>query len=397
MQRAANWVRGWVEFQVTGAAPEEFWNLCARRDLGFWRPRRLDRTTWTCRVSFRAWPQVPALAAEAGCQATLLRRGGLPGLVWRARFRFVLLAGLAVCLAALAVLSQFVLAIQVSGNQRVPTGTILTCLRAHGVRPGVFGPDLDTRQIGNAVLLDLPELSWMSLNLHGAVCQVLVREGTAKPDIVDEGRPARVVARYPGIVTQVTATRGQPLVERGDTVAAGDTLIDSYVDFPEPEGYNGDMGGVTVRAMGRVRARTWHTLRAAIPLESQTKTPTGRARVRWSLELFGHGVKFYPKGSIPYEKYDKITSYYTASLPGGQLLPLSLKRTAYQEYRLDPAPLDPAEGEAILREELTRRLADLAAPEEVLRTDWAWEERDGLLVLTLLAECEQEIGLTVEE
>ena len=397
MQKAANFVRGWVEFQVTGETPEEFFNLCARKSLGFWQAQKLDKTTWTCRVSFWDWPKVSPLAEKTLCQAKLLRRGGVPGFLWKLRYRYALLAGLVVCLGTVGVLSRFVLTIQVSGNEQVTTAAILTQLRAQGVRPGAFGPGLDTRQISHAVLLELPELSWMTINLHGTVCQVLVREGTPKPDILPEDQPAHIIAKFPGIITRIEATSGQQLVDKGNTVAAGDTLISSWVDFVEPEYYQGDMGGMTVRATGRVWARTWHTLKASMPLESQVKASTGRKKTRWSLEIFGSTMKFYPKGGIPYEKYDKIAVYHTVTLPGGRALPLSLKKETCREYTPQSAPIAQEAAIEVLRAQLARRLSTLADEEEILRVDWQVDRTDTLLTLTLLAECEQEIGVTVED
>lgn len=397
MQQAANFIRGWVELQVTGESPEEFFNLCARQGLGFWRPRKVDKTTWNCRVSFLDWPRVAPLAQRTLCQAKLLRRGGVPGFLWKVRYRYALLAGLVLCLGAVGVLSRFVLTVQVSGNETVSTAAILTQLRAQGVRPGVYGPSLDTRQISHAVMLELPELSWMTINLHGTLCQVLVREGTPKPDILPEDRPAHIIAKYPGIITHIDATSGQQLVEKGNTVAAGDTLIGSWVDFVEPQYYDGDMGGMTVRATGRVRARTWHTLKASMPLESQAKALTGREKTRWSLEFFGQRVKFYSKGGIPYEKYDKIATYHTVILPGGRVLPLSLKKTVCREYVQHSAPVDQEAAVEVLRQELGRRLSTLVDEEDILRVDWQVDQSDTLLTLTLLAECEQEIGVTVED
>lgn len=397
MQKAANFVRGWVEFQVTGEAPEEFFNLCARQSLGFWQAQKLDKTTWRCRVSFWDWPKVAPLAEKTLCQVKLLRRGGVPGFLWKLRYRYALLAGLVACLAVVGVLSRFILTIQVSGNERVSTSAILTQLRTQGVRPGAFGPGLDTRHISHAVLLELPELSWMTINLHGSVCQVLVREGTPKPDILPEDQPAHIIAKYPGIITRIEATSGQQLVDKGNTVAAGDTLIGSWVDFVEPEYYQGDMGGMTVRATGRVWARTWHTLKASMPLEGQVKRPTGRKKTRWSLEIFGSRMKFYPKGGIPYEKYDKIAVYHTAALPGGRTLPLSLKKETCREYALESAPIDQEAAVEVLRAQLARRLSALAGEEDILRVDWQVDRSDTLLTLTLLAECEQEIGVTIED
>ncbi len=393
MQKAANAVRGWVELRLTGPGGEEFFNLCARRGLGFWDVRKLDGETWTCRVSFLTWPKVRALTGDGRWTVELLRRGGAPGLFWRLRYRWALLAGLAVCLAVVGVLSQFVLTVKVSGNQTVPTGAILSQLRFRGVKPGAFGPGLDVRQIGHEVILELPELSWMSINLHGTVCEVLVREGAPRPELVDEEEPAHIVAKYPGIITHIDATRGQQLVEEGRTVAAGDTLIGSWVDFVEPVGYNGDMGGMLVRAGGRVRARTWHTLEAAIPLTGQAKVFTGREKTRWSLEIFGRTVKFYQRGGIPYDKYDKIVSYRSAPFR----LPLVLRKETCREYELEPRAVDPERAADALAGELQERLDALCSPEEVLRTDWKTEERGGLLYCTLLAECEQDIGLTVED
>lgn len=393
MRRAANAVRGWVELELTGDAPEEFFNLCARQNLGFWAVKKCDGGRWTCRTSFWTWPKLRSLAGRGSWTLKLLRRGGLPGLFWRLRYRWALLVGLAVCLSAVGIMSRFVLTVRVSGNQSVPTGTILSQLRARGVKPGAFGPGLDVRQIGHEVLLELPQLSWMSINVRGTVCEVLVREGTPRPELVEEDESAHIVAKYPGIVTRIDVTRGEQMVQRGQTVAAGDTLIGSWVDFKEPEYYQGDMGGMLVRAAGRVRARTWHTLKAAIPLTGDAKVYTGREDSRWSAEIFGHSVKFPQRGSISYGRYDKIITYYTAPLG----LPIALRRETCREYETESRPVDPDRAADALKGELQERLDALCDPSEVKRVDYKTETQDGLLVVTLLAECEQDIGMIVEE
>lgn len=397
MQKAANAIRGWAEVQVRGGDCEEFFNRCAREGVGFWRAKRLDEVTWTCRVAFLDAPKVTALGQKGQWEVRLLRRGGLPGTFWKLRRRYAFLAGMAACIAVVAVLSRFVVTVRVSGNVKVPTGAILTQLRAQGVRPGAFGPGLDTRQITHTVLLELPELSWMSINLHGMVAEVLVREGRPRPELMEEDEPAHIAAKYPGIITRVQATSGQQLVEKGDTVVAGDTLIGSWVDFVEPEGSTIDMGGMTVRATGKVWARTWHTLKAAMPLNASAKEYTGREKSRWSLEILGRRVKILPGGGISYERYDKITKYHTPALPDGRVLPISLRREVCREYTISDASIDREKGEVILRAQLEERLAVLADKGDILKTDWSVKEQNGLLVVTLLAECEQEIGMTVEE
>ncbi len=397
MQKAANLVRGWVEIQVTGASPEEFFNLLARENFGFWRPRQVDATTWTFRVSIWDWHRVPPLALRARCEARLLRRGGLPGLLWQLRFRYALLAGLCISTVAVGILSQFILTVRVSGNVEVPTGAILSQLRAQGVRPGAFGPSLDVRNISHGVILELPELSWMTINVKGTVAEVLVREGDPRPELVDEDVPAHIVAKHSGIITHMDATRGQAWVKKGDTVVAGDTLISSWVDFVEPPGATADLGGMLVRASGKVEARVWHTLKAEIPLEATQKVYSGREKARWSVEIFGHLLNFYRKGGISYGEYDKITAYHTAALPGDRQLPITLRKEVFREYTTQSAEIDRKKAETMLKAQLDQRLVPLVEDGEVLKKDYSAQVQDGLLTVTLVAECRQNIAQTVEE
>lgn len=397
MQKAANLIRGWVEIQVTGPDGEEFLNLCARKNIPFWDVAFVDETTLRLRLPFGKWRAASALGKGGRWEVRLLRRRGAPGLLFGLRYRYGLLVGLALAVAVVSVLSRFVLTIRVSGNIRVPTESILTQLRAQGVRPGVYGPDLKIRDICHGVILEIPQLCWMTINLHGTVAEVLVREGEPRPELVEEDVSAHVEAKFSGIITHMETTRGQALVEEGDTVAAGDTLISGWVDFEEPEGATTDWGGIQVRASGRVVARTWHTLTASIPLEGERKAPTGKEKTRWSLEFFGRRVKFYRNSGIPFEKYDKITSYHTARLPGGQNLPISLKKETWAEYETERVPIDQTQGEILLKAQLQKRLDGLVGEGEILKTDYQSRREDGLLTVTLLAECRQEIGVTVED
>lgn len=397
MQKAANLVRGWVEARVLGPDGEEFLNLCARRGIPFWRVEMVDAVTMTLRVPFRRWRELEKLGRGGRWEVRLVCRRGIPGLLFGLRYRYGLLIGLAAALAVVTCLSRFVLTIRVSGNIRVPTEAILTQLRAQGVRVGVYGPDLEVRDICHGVILEIPEICWMTINLHGTVAEVLVREGEVHPELVEEDVPARVVAKHAGIITHMETTRGQALVEEGDTVAVGDVLISDWVDFEEPEGATTDWGGIQVRASGRVVARTWHTLTASIPLEGEKKAATGEEKTRWSLEFFGRTAKFYGNSGIPFEKYDRITTYHTVRLPGGQTLPISLKKETCAAYEVQSVPIDQEQGEILLKAQLQKRLDALVDRGEILKTDYQCQCRDGLLTVTLLAECKQEIGEIVED
>lgn len=398
MQKWINFLRGSVRAEVTGAFPERFLNLCAQEGIGFWALEWPDSTTLRLRVARRDVKKLEGLARKVMCEVKIQTRSGMPFFLARFRRRYALLLGLALSLCTVGVLSQFILTVDVQGNENVPTAVILEEMKRLGVRPGVYGPSINENQVCNEALLGLKDLAWISVNLHGTRAEVLVRERSPKPEIVDESVPAHVVADGSGIITHMEVVSGEALFQEGDTVVEGEVVIRGVVDLKEPAYSEIDLGTLTVRAEGKVYARTWRTLTAVIPLEADVKEYTGAETSRWSLTIFGHRLQFYKNGGISYARYDKIKNAYTLTLPGGRQMPLTLTEETVREYGVSAASIDAEAGEELLRQRLAERLAELLETREgeVLKTDYTAVRRDGMLTVTLLAECSEQIGKTVE-
>ena len=205
MKRLMNFLRGMVTLSVTGPFPERLINLCAQEEIDFWAVTWLDMNTLRLTTRRRTLALLGELAERVGCQVQVEGSRGLPDFLLRFRKRYAFLVGLTLSLCAVAVLSRFVLTIEVTGNERVPTAVILTQLRQLGVKPGVYGPSIDRQQVAQEALLELEELSWMGINLHGTRLEVIVRESIPAPERVDEKGYYDIVAEADGIITQVEA------------------------------------------------------------------------------------------------------------------------------------------------------------------------------------------------
>ena len=398
MQNWINYLRGSLWIEVTGAFPERFLNLCAQGGVAFWALELPDQHTLCLRIARRDAKQVEELARRVGCNLTVLERSGLPHFLQRFRRRYTLLLGLALALCAVAVLSRFILTVEVSGNERVSTECILEELKKLGVRPGAYGPSIDENLVCNQVRLALDELSWIAVNLHGTRAEVLVAERTPKPQVVDEGIPAHIVADGAGIITKLRVLNGQAKFDVGDTVVDGEILISGVMDLEEPQYSTIDMGTLTVRAEGVVWARTWRTLSAVIPLEAAVKAYTGEQITRRSLTFFSHRLQFYKNGGISYKKYDKMAQARNLSLPKVGTVPVALTRETVREYDLTTALIDPKAAEQLLRTQLEARLHALVADHDgqVVHTAFSSAQSDGMLKVTLVAECSEQIGKSVE-
>lgn len=395
MQALINFFRGSVSVVIAGAFPERFLNLCAQRRVAFWHLEWLDANTLRLRVARKDVRQLKGMAERTGCDLNLERRVGLPYFLIRFRKRYALLVGLALSLAAVCVFSRFVLTIQVTGNERVPTSLILAELQRNGLTIGVYGPSLDERVISHKVLISLKDLSFLTINLHGTRAEVIVRETDPAPKLVDEHTPTDVIADATGIITKMEVLSGQAKFKEGDTVLKGETLISGVVDLKEPEYSNTDLGVMLVHAQGNVFARTWRTIRSSIPLEAPVKEYTGQKAVRISFTVLGRRINFYGNGGISFPEYDKIIKNHVPVLPGGMVLPLSFNVETCRAYTTLPVPVNLQAAEALLREDLEEALRDAVGDGQILREDYTVQEENGFLTVTLLAECSEQIARVV--
>lgn len=398
LKRMVNALRGSVRLEVSGAFPERFLNLCAQRGIVFWNVEWLEATRLRLTVTRQGSGPARALGDKVLCTVVPAEQSGVPFFLGRFRRRYALLVGLALSLTAVCVLSQFVLTIEVEGNEAVSTAEILTELRRQGLRPGVYGPGLDEGTISSAALLGLPELAWMSVNLHGTRAEVLVREAVEAPELVDAQEYGDVVARVSGIVTKVEPLTGEAVVEVGDTVLEGETLISGTVHLKGPAySEKPEIGQMQVRASGRVYARTWRTLAAQLPLEAQVKRYTGQEAALWSFTFLGRRVDFFGKGGISFDRYDKISRTWTLTLPGGREMPLAVQRETCRAYELEQLAVEPDAAQAMLEERLMEALEEAVGEGEIVSTEFAVETVDGMLKVTLQAECREEIGTFVPD
>lgn len=396
MQFIVNFLRGSVCFTVSGPFPERFLNLCAQNGVGFWGLVWLDGQTLELKVARRDARRVRALAEKVQCEARTLGRKGMPFFLAGFRHRYALLIGLAFALSAVCILSRFILTVEVSGNETIPSAVILAELSRQGVRPGAYGPGLDLRRISQETLSRIEGLSWMSVNLHGTRAEVLVRERSPAPELRDESTPAHVVADADGVLEDVEVLEGQALFQEGQAVLAGEVVISGVVDLKEPQYATVDAGQRLVHARGTVWASTYRTLEACIPLEAQTKVYTGEEETAWSLVILGHTFNFFGKGSISTVGYDKMTTTHILALPGGREMPLALVKTEYRAYETQSAAIQTAAAQALLEERLLARLKECIGEDgSVLSTAFSVREGGGLLTVTMKAQCREQIGREV--
>ena len=387
-RKVLNYLRGQVTVEVESAAPERVLNLCAAHNIPFWELEWLSEIRLRAVTSRAALPRLQEALAQTDAAVTVLRRQGAPE-VWRQyRRRYVLWAAAGLLLAASVLGSTHIWAFQVTGNDTVPTETILRTLEKHGVALGARSR-IDQEALRNQVLLELPDVVWLTVNMRGCTAHVQVVERQRPPHLYADGEIANVVAARDGLVTRIQALDGQAQVMAGSTVTAGQVLISGVVDSDQ-RGYR------LLRGMGQVWARTWYELSVSVPLTVQEKGQETGAVTRMAVDIGRNRIKIYGKGSMTDPDCDKMTVYRTARLPFGLTLPVTLvtERTVRHAVNETERPVAAAcaEGEAQLMTQLQAALEQTGG--QLLHHRFDAVRQGTRLVVTLHAECEEQIGVS---
>jgi len=395
MQGIVNLARGSVRVEVEGAYPERFMNICAENEIGFWDLERVDEVTVRVTMTVGAYKKMRPFLDDIMCTAKPVKKRGVPFFLWRIRKRYALIAGLIAVVVLTWVMSLYIWDISVVGNDAVSASEILEVLDKNGVSIGTYGPSVDSEALRNKVLLELEDLSWITVNVNGSKATVIVRERVEVPDMLDEDSPGTIVAEKSGVIDEMIIFEGTTLRAVGDSISEGDDIVSGVVESISS-------GIRFLNARGEIYARTWYEFAVEMPLEYTQKSDTGDSTSKKSVIIGGNRINLYINSGISYEDYDKIVTEEFLTLPGGVVLPIKIATSTYNEYQAQAELLTEDKAVEILKEQLLNRLkSSIAEDGEILETEFEAVARDGMITVTLKAECREQIGtsraLTDEE
>ena len=389
LQHVVNLLKGEVTGRVESGFPERVLNLCAEYGITFWDLNWESPVAFTFTMARRDWKRLRKLSRRIDCDMTAVEWKGTPFFLGRLRHRYGLWVTLGVCLTALVYGSFFIWDFQVEGNVKVSEEEILRALERHGVRFGTYGYAVDSPELRNYILLEIPELSYIAVNVKGCRAYVQVRERIPSPEIISKREPGNTVAAKDALITAIQPWDGEKQVLPGSMVTEGQLLISGVVE--------NDFAGVRyLRGMGKVYGRTWYELRCKVPLKVRKKRYTGEKEVRQALLVGKKRINLYFSSSISGDTCDKIVTQEKWRLPGDIPLPVTAVREELRPYTLEERERSEVEALRLADIVLTARLEGCMEEGEVLRRELSFQTEGDMLVVTLSAECQEQIGRLVE-
>ena len=381
------YLQGDVRIRVRGAAIERFLNLCSRHDIALYGIERVAIDELHATLRLADFKRLRGYMGRTGCRVHLLRRRGAPFMAHRFRKRYMLFGGAAALGGLCWVLMSFLWVIHMTVPDGVSGYDLTHNLRELGVYPGAYIGAIDARAVRSEMMYRMPELSFLSLNLHGNRLEVEAHARRPKPGMVDKDIPTSVYAAKPGLITKMTVTEGTPVKKVGETVEQGEMLVSS-IKLPTGE------QGVARKshATAEVEARTWYTVTARRPPVAKVKRYTGEETSRYALVFGKRRVNLFLGGSVSEENCDKTVSESKIVIADSLEVPVKLQKMTLRAY--DGA--DTAVNLEAVRAEMEQAAKDRLAAQingTVTACSTAFRELPGGgFELTLYAECLEQIG-----
>lgn len=386
MEKLYDLARGTVRLEISGAEPERILNFCAQNGIEFWDTD--PKTDFAMQITIHAadYPLVQSQNGKNGIELRLVAAKGGKNITASMKRRFVLYIGVGVCIVLLTISSLFVWRIDITGNDTISDGVILRALSECGLKNGVFWPALSSDEVRGDMLMKLPDIAWLSVNVHNSCVEVVIHERIAKPDIVNEAEYTDVKAAKSGYITKLSVLEGKALVSIGDTVSRGDTLISGTMDSETAADRQ-------VHAMGSVQARTWYEINAQTPMYESVKTEKGHSKTSLSLVFGKNLIKFSTDSRNNSASCAKINKLRYAALGEAFTLPVGIIKQETTEFTLQKQRIDENAATQRLKQNLLSELKRRIGDGSVSQTSFSVSKTDELLTVTLRAECIENIGV----
>ena len=343
-----NYILGYLNIEIEGYYIEKFINLCNNKKIALWNLKREKTTILNANIGITDFKEIRKILKKTKCRVKIKNKKGLPFIFNKYKKRKIFLLLLAICIATIIALSNFIWNIEITGTNKINKDEIMQILEETNFKVGTLKSKADTKEAINKIRLERDDVAWVGIDIKGTNAVVEIVEADEKPEIINEEEYCNLVASKDGIISKVNAANGTPLVKEGDVVKKGDILVAGWLEGK----YTGTR---YVHATGSVEARVWYSQKEKVPLKQIEKEYTGETETKYSLNINNFKINLYKRLSN-FEKYDTIEEYKKLQLFSDFYLPFELTKITNKEYN---------EKEIILQKEDAKNQAVNLAEEKI--------------------------------
>lgn len=332
---------GVIKFKVTNGISERLINLCSDNNIKIWGFEKTDEG-FNAYVTANQFKYVVEYARKCNIDIDIVEKKGFCFNLYKYKLRFGLFLGFVLSVIFIVYMQNIAYEIEIIGNDKVSDKVILNELENLGIHKNALITTMDFQYAKQVIVLNIPQLSWASINRDGNKITVLISERHIPP-ILEESYPCDIVASRTGLILYMEVYAGETLVEVNNTVLEGQKLVSGILESERLDIVN------KVHSNAKIIAQVQFDKTLAIDLNQYLKEYTGETKARRYFTLFDiFEIPLFISGKDT-NLYDVNTcheyfEFFTLKLPIG------IKTSTLYYYNEDAGKLSIDKAEEILNE-----------------------------------------------
>ena len=323
----------WIEnhLKIEGYNAERFLNLCAKNNILLEEIERVDQSVNAVAYGF-CDKKLKELSEKAGTELSILKKSGLMYrfMMYRLRIAFYIMPLL--CMITLYLLSGYIWAVEVTGNQSVSKDMLYDYLKNQQWFYGDRISSMDPEYMEEQLRIQFPVITWVNVVIDGTCLIIDIKEndylsGYTENDTSSEY--GNLIALEQGTVSSIVTRSGVPQCKAGDTVSQGQILVTGEIPI-----YNNTGDTIIdyryVAADADVMLQYQLTYLDYAAYEVSVKEYTGEYITSYFLSESTETWKINEQ-ETPYATFDSYSSCYQLRCMDNFYLPCYYGKTEYRE------------------------------------------------------------------
>lgn len=322
-----------------------------------------------------------------GCQYELIKKGLLCRISDTVKKRAGLAVGAAVCAAAIMILKNFVVSIEILSDDEQIKADVMTILSDSGVRPMTYIPSVNCVSVERALKQKVDGISWAGISITDSTLIIDVIENTESPDMNSGHTPSDLVATHDAVIEDIELYNGQLVKTIGSAVLRGETIVSGKVITEKTEWIDGEEkteeSEKYVRSVGTVYGTYTDVQTFEQSYKDVRLIETGEELSKNYLSVFGVDIPLFLKDS------DGLYISEESSFPLeilGEETPISLKKVSLSGYSFETVVYSKEQAEKRAYELKETYEENFLGDCEILSEDSEISYEDGGAVLTVTYE-----------
>ncbi|MBE5967768.1 MAG: sporulation protein YqfD [Lachnospiraceae bacterium] len=354
-RKLVNWLRGYLEVQIKGNAPERFINLCYNKRILIWNLKRVEED-YRFRIQARDYRKLKPIAKKTGMIPRIKEKIGLPFYMHRYRKHKFFFAGLLLCGILVYIMSLYIWDIQILGGSKYTPEAMTKFLKENEIYTGIKKKKVDCQEIEDEIRLAYNDIGWVSAEIKGTRLIIKITETNMPAPARIARDPSHIVATKDSIIKSIITRTGTPVAKPGDVVKKGDILVSGIVAV------KGDFDDIIknelVVADATISCKSYYDYSDNISMNYIAREFSGEKKIGYYFSILGKKI-FLHNPSHSYDRYDIIVNENTLHVTETFYLPFRYGTITVREYKEKKMTYTGEEAREIANKKLQRYLKRL--------------------------------------